>query len=78
MFTAPEIQRLIEAALPDAEVRVWETVGDGEHFEAEVIAEAFRGQPRVRQHQQVYAALGSKMGHEIHALKLTTRPPGDG
>jgi len=34
--------------------------------------------PRVRQHQRVYAALGGRMGGELHALQLeTAEPTGD-
>jgi acid stress-induced BolA-like protein IbaG/YrbA len=35
----------------------------------------FRGQPKVRQHQLVYAALGERMREEIHALSMKTLTP---
>ena len=53
----------------------FEEAGDGDHYEARVVAESFRGQPRVRQHQRVYQALGERMGNELHALKLSTSVP---
>jgi stress-induced morphogen len=31
--------------------------------------------PRVKQHQAVYAALGGRMGGELHALQLHTAAP---
>ena len=40
-----------------------------------MVAESFRGLPRVKQHQRVYEALGGRMGGELHALKLTTAIP---
>jgi acid stress-induced BolA-like protein IbaG/YrbA len=70
-MTKEEIQRLIEAGLPDAKVTV--RGDDGQHFEAEVTSASFAGKNPVQQHRMVYATLGDKMGREIHALKLTTR-----
>jgi acid stress-induced BolA-like protein IbaG/YrbA len=49
--------------------------GDGHHFEAVIVSHAFRGRSRVQQHQQVYAALGGRMGAEIHALSMQTYTP---
>jgi acid stress-induced BolA-like protein IbaG/YrbA len=51
--------------------------GDGHHFEAVIVSPAFRGRSRVQQHQQVYAALGERMGAEIHALSMQTYTPED-
>jgi stress-induced morphogen len=70
-----EIERLIRAAIPDAEVTITDLAGDGDHYAARVVSSSFAGLPRVRQHQQVYAALGSRMGGELHALQLTTAAP---
>ena len=52
-----------------------EVKGDGAHFEALIVSPAFAGLPRVRQHQLVYAALGSRMREEIHALSMKTFSP---
>jgi stress-induced morphogen len=70
-----EIERLIVAALPDARVTIQDLAGDGDHYAATIESEAFRGKSRIQQHQMVYAALGGRMGGELHALALTTRPP---
>jgi stress-induced morphogen len=72
---AVEIERMIREAFPDAEVRIRDLAGDGDHYAAVVIAEAFRGKNRVQQHQMVYAALKGKMGGELHALALQTSAP---
>ena len=75
---AADIERLIRAAFPDASVEITDLAGDGDHYAATVVAEAFRGIDRVRQHQLVYAALKGKMDGsrgELHALALTTRAP---
>jgi stress-induced morphogen len=72
---ADEIEQLILAAIPDAEITITDLAGDGDHYAARVVSASFAGLPRVRQHQRVYAALGTRMGNELHALQLTTAAP---
>ena len=72
---ASEIEALIKTALPDAQITIEDLAGDNDHFAATVISEAFRGIPRIRQHQLVYAALQGRMGGELHALALQTSAP---
>jgi stress-induced morphogen len=74
-MAAGEIEALIRAALPDAKVTVEDLAGDGDHYAATVVSEAFRGRSRVQQHQLVYAALRGRMGGELHALALQTSAP---
>ncbi|HET7198910.1 MAG TPA: BolA family protein [Burkholderiales bacterium] len=52
-----------------------EVLGDGEHFQALVVSSQFAGKSRVQRHQLVYAALGSRMRGEIHALSMRTLTP---
>jgi len=72
---ANEIERRIKAALPDARIEIRDLAGDGDHYAATVISEAFRGKSRVQQHQLVYAALQGDMGGALHALALQTNVP---
>ena len=72
---ADEIETLIRAGIPDATIVITDLAGDGDHYAARVTSSTFRGLPRVRQHQAVYAALGGRMGGELHALQLTTALP---
>ena len=74
-MAAEEIERLIREGIPDARVEITDLAGDGDHYSARVVAESFRGLPRVRQHQRVYDALGGRMGGVLHALQLTTATP---
>jgi stress-induced morphogen len=74
-MAADEIEELIRAGIPDARVEITDLAGDGDHYAARVVAESFRGQPRVRQHQRVYEALGGRMGGALHALQLSTATP---
>jgi stress-induced morphogen len=72
---AREIERLIKASIPDAEVTIRDLAGDGDHYAATVISASFRGKSRVQQHQLVYAALKGQMGGVLHALALQTSVP---
>lgn len=74
-MAASEIERLIKAAIPDAEVEITDLAGDGDHYSARVVSRSFAGISRIRQHQLVYAALGGRMGDELHALQLQTAVP---
>lgn len=72
---AAEIEALIRAALPDAEVTITDLAGDGDHYAARVVSASFAGKNRVAQHKLVYEALGGRMGGVLHALQLTTAVP---
>jgi len=72
---AGEIERLIKARLPDAQVTIRDLAGDGDHYAATVISSAFQGKSRVQQHQIVYEALKGQMGGVLHALALQTGTP---
>ena len=74
-MAASDIERLIRASIPDAEVTIRDLAGDGDHYAATVIAESFRGKSRVQQHQIVYEALKAEMGGKLHALALQTGTP---
>ncbi|WP_306815184.1 BolA family protein [Limnobacter parvus] len=49
--------------------------GDGQHFEAVIVASAFEGLRLIQRHQKVYAVLGDRMRAEIHALSMKTLTP---
>ncbi|MGV1682079.1 BolA family protein [Sphingopyxis sp. 113P3] len=70
-----DLRAMIAAAFPDATVTITDLAGDGDHYAAHVVSAAFRGMTRVAQHKAVYAALGGRMGGELHALQLTTGVP---
>lgn len=74
-MAASEIERLIREAIPDAHVTIRDLAGDGDHYAARVVSRSFAGMPRVKQHQRVYAALGGRLGGELHALQLETAVP---
>ncbi len=72
---AEDIESMIKAAFPEAVIEIKDLAGDGDHYAATVVSEAFRGKTRVQQHQMVYAALQGNMGGVLHALALTTSVP---
>ncbi len=70
-----EIEKMIKEGIPEAEVRIEDLAGDGDHYAAYVSSPAFKGKTRVQQHQMVYQALQGRMGGELHALALQTSAP---
>lgn len=67
-----ELEALLRQAFADADIRIEDLAGDGDHYRAIIRSEAFAGKSRVAQHQMVYAALKGRMGGELHALALDT------
>ena len=72
---AKEIEALIREGIPDADVRIEDLRGDGDHYAAYITSASFEGMSRVKQHQMAYAALKGKMGAELHALAIQTATP---
>jgi acid stress-induced BolA-like protein IbaG/YrbA len=72
-MNSQEIAGLIRTQLPSADTRV--TSPDDVHFEAVVIASEFSGKRTLERHRLVYAALGERMGREVHALALQVFTP---
>lgn len=66
------IKNMIESGLPGSQAHV---TGDGTHFEATVVAEAFRGKGPLEKHRLVYSTLGGHMGGAIHALSIRAYTP---
>ena len=74
-MAGPDIEALIIAAIPDANVELTDLAGDNDHWAARVTSASFVGINRVERTRRVYAALGGRMGGELHALQLTTAVP---
>ncbi len=72
MVTPEQVHQYIAAGLQCAHLHVQ---GDGQHFEALIVSDAFIGKRAVQRHQIVYAALGDRMRAEIHALSMKTLTP---
>lgn len=75
MVSLKQVETMIKAKLPNAEVAV-QDLGGGDHLQAIVVSPAFEGKSKVQQHQMVYGALHEAMASEaIHALALKTYTP---
>lgn len=73
MMPTPElVKSYISAGLDCTHLEV---AGDGAHFEAVIVSNAFAGKRLIQRHQLVYAALGDRMREEIHALSMKTLTP---
>lgn len=72
MVTPDDVRRYILQGLACQHVEV---SGDGRHFEALIVSDAFVGKRLLQRHQLVYAALGERMREEIHALSMRTLTP---
>jgi len=75
LIAPDEIRNKIQAALPDSAVTVRDMTGGGDHYEVEVISEAFAGVSPIQRHRMVYAPLKDVLGGALHALALKTRTP---
>ncbi|BDA66832.1 BolA family transcriptional regulator [Dulcicalothrix desertica PCC 7102] len=74
MISPSQVEAMIQAALPDAQVNVQSQ--DGEHFDVTVVSSQFANKGLVQQHQLVYRAVQQAMSSEaIHALALKTYTP---
>jgi len=72
-MTADQVAALIRAGLPQATVQI--LTDDDTHFEALIVSSDFAGKRSIARHQLVYAALGARMGREIHALSIKAYTP---
>lgn len=72
-MTADELKHIISTNLKCEHI---ELEGDGQHWYATIVSEAFTGKRLIQRHQQVYATLGSKIHtNEVHALSMKTYTP---
>ena len=74
-MSSSDLEAALREGFPDAQIEIDDLAGDGDHYRARIVSPAFKGLPRVRQHQLVYAALKGKVGGELHALALETSAP---
>lgn len=75
MSTLPTPQLVRQYILDGLACQHVEVEGDGHHFDAVIVSEAFAGKRPIARHQLVYKALGDRMHAEIHALSMRTLTP---
>ena len=67
-----QIKKLIIESIPDAKIEIKDLMGDNNHYSAIIVSKLFVGLSKIEQHKLVYKSLKGKMGHELHALSITT------
>ena len=67
-----EIEKLILESIPDATIEIKDLMGDSDHYEAKIKSSKFNNLSKIEQHILVYKSLKGIMGHELHALSITT------
>ncbi|MCG6138600.1 MULTISPECIES: BolA family protein [unclassified Anabaena] len=76
MINPQQVEEMIKAELPDAQVQVQDLTGGGDHYQVTVVSSQFANKGLVQQHQLVYGALRQAMSTEaIHALAVKTYTP---
>lgn len=76
MVSPEQVEAMIKAEIPDAQVQVQDLTGGGDHYQVTVVSSQFEGKGLVQQHQIVYGAVQQAMSTEaIHALAVKTYTP---
>lgn len=76
MVSPEQVEEMIKAGLPDAQVQVQDLTGTRDHYQVVVVSSQFEGKRLIQQHQLVYGALNQAMSSEaIHALTMKTYTP---
>ena len=74
--TAPEIKKMIEEKLPDAEVHTKDLTGTGDHWQVTIISTAFQDKSMINQHRLVQGIFEADIkSGAVHALSLKTYTP---
>lgn len=72
-ISSEEIRRRLVEAMPDAQVRIYDLTGGGDHYQLEVASNAFVGKSPVARHRMVYGCFKDVLGGALHALALKTK-----
>jgi acid stress-induced BolA-like protein IbaG/YrbA len=76
MVSPNQVEAMIKAGLPDAQVQVQDLTGGGDHYQVVVVSTEFEDKRSIQRHQLVYRALQQAMASEaIHALTMKTYTP---
>ncbi|MEM9803871.1 MAG: BolA/IbaG family iron-sulfur metabolism protein [Cyanobacteria bacterium P01_D01_bin.56] len=76
MIPADQVEQLIKAKLPDAQVSIQDLTGTQDHYQATIVSTSFAGLNLIKQHQLVYSSVNAAMASgDLHALTLKTFTP---
>ncbi|MFQ5596463.1 MAG: BolA family protein [Nitrospiria bacterium] len=76
MISKDVLVSYIQKAMPDAEVAVTDRTGTMDHFQIQIVSEAFEGKNLLDRQRFVYQALDEPMKDgRIHALEIKSQTP---
>ncbi|NOY84388.1 BolA family protein [hydrothermal vent metagenome] len=76
MISQDALIKYIKEAMPDAEVTVKDRTGTMDHYQVQIISEAFEGKNLLDRQRFVYQALNDPMKDgRIHALEIKSQTP---
>lgn len=67
-----ELFAILSQTFAAQDIEVIDLAGDNDHYEVRISSPSFDGMSMLNQHKAVYAALGDKVGGQIHALAVKT------
>lgn len=67
-----KLEQILQKNFPNAQIKIVDLAGDGDHYSAEIKDEIFAGKSRIEQHKIVNSALKEELKGELHALQLKT------
>lgn len=74
-MTIEEITKTVQAKIPGSEVYARDLTGEGNHFEAVVVASSFEGLSRLARHRLVLGAFEQAWDGPLHAFTFKTMTP---
>jgi acid stress-induced BolA-like protein IbaG/YrbA len=76
MVSPEQVEAMIKAGLPDAEVQVQDLTGTRDHYQVVVVSSQFAGKRLIQQHQLVNGSVQAAMATgALHALTMKTYTP---
>ncbi len=76
MISQDALIQYIEKAMPDAQVTIRDRTGTMDHYQVQIVSEAFEGKNLLDRQRFVYQALDEPMKDgRIHALEIKSQTP---
>ena len=74
MMDLKNMEERLKKRFPDADIRLGDMTGGGDHIQLEITSSAFDGMPRIRQHQAVMAVFDEELkSGKLHALSIQSK-----
>lgn len=74
MMDLQDMEQRLQQRFPDAEIRLSDMTGGGDHIALEIACTEFEGMPKIRQHQAIMAVFDSELkSGQLHALSIQSK-----